>query len=412
MTLSKSTSRTTVVDVDVDEAGTSSNAARGGSGVLENIHRIASNATARFNMPNAKRYLILFIVSWNTLVLTVLSTSLLVATPEIALDLSTTPELLNVTNSAVLLAMGFSALFWSPLADIFSRRISYNAAIGFMTVTSVGTALAPDMKTFTAMRILSGCTGTYFMVAGQTIIADIFEPVRRGRATGFFQMGGVAGLGLGPCIAGIMVTYRSWRSIYWLQVAMSGLGFVLSLLLIPDIKSEVRQVHEKDIGGGRLSAWQVLAKFNPTHTFKQFLRPTVFLSDLTCGFLGVTQYGLLTCIRHIINPRFNLTTPLISGLFYIAPGVGFCVGAMAGGRLSDRTAKAWIAKREGVRLPKDRLNAGLIFFFSVLPVSMMLFGWSLDRQFGGLALPIVMSFWIGVGLMVAWNGLNTYTAGK
>lgn len=33
------------------------------------------------------------------------------------------------------------------------------------------------MKMFTACRILAGFEGSYNMVAGQTIIADIFDPV-------------------------------------------------------------------------------------------------------------------------------------------------------------------------------------------------------------------------------------------
>lgn len=41
----------------------------------------------------------------------------------------------------------------------------------------MGIALARDMGTFTAMRVLGGFEGTFFWVAGQTIIADIFEPV-------------------------------------------------------------------------------------------------------------------------------------------------------------------------------------------------------------------------------------------
>lgn len=132
--------------------------------------------------------------------------------------------------------------------------------------------------------------------------------------------------------------------------------------------------------------------------------------DLTCGLLAVTQYGILTSVRHVINPRFNLSTPLVSGLVYIAPGVGFFVGSVVGGRFSDRTVKRYMAKREGVRLPKDRLNSGLSGLFIVLPISMLLYGWSLDREFGGLALPIVAGFWVGVGLMGTFNALNTYTA--
>lgn len=46
-----------------------------------------------------------------------------------------------------------------------------------MFVPSIGAAVAPDLATFTAKRLVGGLTGTYFMVAGQTIITDIFEPV-------------------------------------------------------------------------------------------------------------------------------------------------------------------------------------------------------------------------------------------
>lgn len=136
-----------------------------------------NTAVVGYSLPKWRKYLILFVISWLTLVVTFSSTSMLIATPEIATDLSTTPEILDVTNAGVLVAMGLSALIWSALSDLFGRKRIYNVAIFFMFVPSIGAAVAPDLATFTAMRLLGGMTGTYFMVAGQTIITDIFEPV-------------------------------------------------------------------------------------------------------------------------------------------------------------------------------------------------------------------------------------------
>lgn len=161
------------------------------------IDRVPTNATNTPGLKTWQRYVILFIVSWNCLTITSTTTSLLVATPEIAATLHTTPESINIANAGVLVAMGAASLIWSPISDIFTRRVSYNAAIFVLFLTSIGTALAPDMATFTAMRILTGFTGTYFMVAGQTIIADIFVPVVRGRAVGCMMVGSVAGSALG-----------------------------------------------------------------------------------------------------------------------------------------------------------------------------------------------------------------------
>ncbi|GKZ20535.1 hypothetical protein AbraIFM66951_005860 [Aspergillus brasiliensis] len=377
---------------------------------LDRAERSSSPDASQGQQFGSKRkYLILFIISWNTLVVTFLSTSLLVATPEISADLSTTPEIINVTNSGVLIAMGCSSLIWSPLAEIFSRKQSYDTATLVIVAASIGTALAPSMSIFTLMRVLSGFTGTYFMVAGQTIIADIFPPVFRGRAVGCLQVGSVAGTALGPCISGIIVTFSHWRDIYWLQVAMAGFGSALSIFAIPNIKSEVRQLYEER-KETHITLHSVLRAFNPTKVFKLYLLPQVFLSDVTCGFLAVTQYGLLTSVRNVINPRFNFQSPLMSGLFYISPGMGFIVGSLVGGRISDHTMNRYIAKRNGIRLPKDRLNSGLPYLLLALPVSMLLYGWCLQKGFGGLALPVVLALLIGAGLMGAWNGLNTYSA--
>ena len=137
------------------------------------------NETERYPLlPKWRKYTIVFTVSWMTLVVAYSSTSLLPAAPEIASHFSTTVEIINATNAGVLIAMGFSSFIWGPISEIVGRRKAYNVAITLLFGCSVGIALAPDMMTFTVMRVLGGLQGTFFMVAGQTIIADIFEPVR------------------------------------------------------------------------------------------------------------------------------------------------------------------------------------------------------------------------------------------
>lgn len=125
-----------------------------------------------------RKHTILFIVSWMTLAATFSSTSLLPAIPKIALEFSTTMEIINISNAGVIIAMGSSCLIWGPISGIIGRRNAYNAAIFVLFICSVGAAVAPDFQTFTSMRVLGGFTGTFFMIAGQAILADIFEPVR------------------------------------------------------------------------------------------------------------------------------------------------------------------------------------------------------------------------------------------
>jgi len=91
--------------------------------------------------------------------------------------------------------------------------------------------------------------------------------------------------------------------------------------------------------------------------------------------------------------------------------MGFLIGSVVGGKLSDRAVKKWILKRNGVRLPQDRLNSGLITLFLVLPASTLIYSWTLQEGVGGMPVPVISAFTAGVGLLGTFNGLNTYSAG-
>ncbi|THC99333.1 hypothetical protein EYZ11_001145 [Aspergillus tanneri] len=345
-----------------------------------------------YSLPLWRKNAILFIVSWMALAVTFSSTSLLPATPEIAHDIHTTSETLNVTNAGVLCVMGFSCLIWGPLNLLIGRRFSYNIAILFL--------------------VLGGLTGTSFLISGQTILADIFEPVVRGTAVGFFMIGTVTGPAVGPCIGGVIVTYASWRIIYWLQAGMTGFAFILSVLFVPDINQERGSTStvEKVDPSPRRGIAEIIRMFNPVHIMRLLIYPNILLADLTCGLLSTFQYAILTSARSIFNPRFHLTTALVSGLFYLAPGAGFLIGSIVGGKLSDRTVRSWTVKRNGVRLPQDRLNSGLITLLGMLPVAALVYGWTLQKEIGGMVVPIVAAFFGGLALMGSFNSLNTYCA--
>lgn len=92
--------------------------------------------------------------------------------------------------------------------------------------------------------------------------------------------------------------------------------------------------------------------------------------------------------------------------------MGFLIGSVMGGKFSDRAVKKWIIKRNGVRLPQDRLNSGLATLFAVLPASTLIYGWTLQEGVGGMPVPIISAFFAGVGLLGSFNGLNTYSAGR
>lgn len=129
------------------------------------------------HLPNWHKSLILFVASLMTFCTSFSSTCLFPAESSIAETLNTTSENINICNAGVLIVMGSSSLVWAPLAATFGRRTAYNASICVLFLCSIGTALSINFEMFIAMRILAGFEGTFNMVAGQTLIADIFDQV-------------------------------------------------------------------------------------------------------------------------------------------------------------------------------------------------------------------------------------------
>lgn len=125
------------------------------------------------------------------------------------------------------------------------------------------------------------------------------------------------------------------------------------------------------------------------------------------------MYSLLTPIRYVLNPRFHLTSPLQSGLFYLAPGAGYLAGAFAGGRYADYVVKRYM-RRSQARHPEDRLRAALPFMGGVIPGCMLVYGWGVVEKGGdgggggGVALAVVVLFAQGVAQLFCFPSLNTY----
>jgi MFS family permease len=128
---------------------------------------------------------------------------------------------------------------------------------------------------------------------------------------------------------------------------------------------------------------------------------------LASSSLVWNMYSLLTPIRYVLNPRFELTSPLQSGLFYIAPGCGYLFGTFFGGRWADHIVKKWIGIR-GERVPEDRLRSCLVSMGVIIPACMLIYGWSVEKRVGGIALPVIMMFLQGVAQLFCFPSLNTY----
>jgi MFS family permease len=224
---------------------------------------------------------------------------------------------------------------------------------------------------------------------------------------GWFLSGTLIGPAFGPFVGGIIVTYKSWRAIFYLQTALAGVALVGAYFLLPETAHRMKK---DDMVGLPLREkanllWRML---NPWRVLRLYKYPNLIMAALASSSLVWNMYSLLTPIRYVLNPRFNLTSPIQSGLFYLAPGCGYIFGTFFGGRYADYITIKWKAKKGGIRVAEDRLRSAAPFMGIMIPSCMLLYGWSVEKRFGGIALPVIMMFLQGVAQLFCFPSLNTY----
>ncbi|RVX66590.1 hypothetical protein B0A52_09467 [Exophiala mesophila] len=336
------------------------------------------------------------------------STTILAAIPEVAETYDTSGSIINLSNALYLIFMGLSPCLWGPLSSLYGRRIICVITAFLFFAFSIGTALAPNLASYFIFRMLTAYQGTSFLIVGTSCLGDIYTPTARATALGWFLSGTLIGPAFGPFIGGIIVTYRSWRDIFWLQTALGGLATVLVIFFLPETIPEKKIEELRELPPKERTS-QIMHWISPFRVcILLFTYPNLLIAGLASSALVWNMYSLLTPIRYVLNPRFNLTSPIQSGLFYIAPGCGYLLGTFFGGRWADYIVKKWIVKRGGKRIAEDRLRSCYAFIGIAIPACMLVYGWSVDQAVGGIPLPVVAMFTQGVCQLFCFPSLNTY----
>ncbi|MFT4163684.1 MAG: DHA2 family efflux MFS transporter permease subunit [Microlunatus sp.] len=177
-----------------------------------------------------------------------------VANPAIksALDPNTN-NLDNVVwvTSAYLLAYAVPLLITGRLGDRFGPKNIYLIGLAIFTLASLGCGLSTSLGTLVAMRAVQGLGASLMTPQTMAVITRTFPPNRRGAAMGLWgATAGVATL-VGPLAGGLLVDGFGWEWIFFVNLPVGVIGFVLALILVPKLPTHP---HRFDIPGVLLSA--------------------------------------------------------------------------------------------------------------------------------------------------------------
>jgi EmrB/QacA subfamily drug resistance transporter len=134
--------------------------------------------------------------------------------------------------SAYFLARATSLPIFGKLADLFDTKNLLLFSIGLFLLSSLAAGASPSMGFLVGARVLQGigAGGNFALV--YIVLSDVAPPGKRAKTISFASsIWGIASV-LGPTLGGFIVSYFSWRWIFYINVPLGiaslvGIGFYL-----------------------------------------------------------------------------------------------------------------------------------------------------------------------------------------
>lgn len=177
-----------------------------------------------------------------------------VANPAIKAALD--PDTNNLGNvvwvtSAYLLTYAVPLLITGRLGDRFGPKRIYLVGLAIFTLASLGCGMSDSLGMLVAMRAVQGLGAALMTPQTMAVITRTFPAHRRGAAMGLWgATAGVATL-VGPLAGGLLVDAFGWEWIFFVNVPVGIIGFVLAWVLVPNLETRPQRL---DILGVVLSA--------------------------------------------------------------------------------------------------------------------------------------------------------------
>ncbi|CCE92155.1 spermine transporter TDEL_0D05710 [Torulaspora delbrueckii] len=207
--------------------------------------------------------------------------------------------------SVSLMVIGFSLgpLLWSPVSDLYGRRVAYFVSMGLYVIFNIPCAISPNISGLMVCRFLCGVWASSGLCLVGGSIADMFPSETRGKAIAFFAFAPYVGPVFGPLVNGfISVSTRRMDLIFWVNMAFAGVMWIV-VAFIPETYAPVilkrRAIKlRKETGNPKIMTEQEAQGVSFNEMMKTcLLRPLYFavtepVLDATCFYVCLI-YSLL-----------------------------------------------------------------------------------------------------------------------
>jgi EmrB/QacA subfamily drug resistance transporter len=155
-----------------------------------------------------------------------------VALPSIQRDLGIGLSQLEWTVNAYALTFAVLMLTGGKLADFLGRKRIFLIGLVIFTASSLACGLATSGGMLIGARTVQGVGAALMMPATLSIISATFPPRQRGMAIGIWAGVSAMALAIGPLIGGVITEHIDWSWIFFVNVPIGVLGFLVAWVVI------------------------------------------------------------------------------------------------------------------------------------------------------------------------------------
>lgn len=320
---------------------------------------------------------------------TVLATAL----PAMARDFGTRPLVMNVALTSYLLTLAMFIPASGRVADRFGARTVFRTAIGVFTLGSILCGLSQGVAFLVAARMLQGAGGALMSPVGRLVMLRAVSKADLVKAMAWLMIPATIGPILGPVVGGVIVTYLSWRWIFFINAPIGLVGIVLAGRYITNFRDEVRDGF--DLPGLALAGTALACLMFGIEVASRGVAATAVAALTLIGILAGLGYGW-RARRH--------TRPILDFSLMRIPTFRLSVLSGSCSRIAAGAQPFLLPMMLQVGFGDSAAQSGLITFATALgALGMRAFAPHLLRRTGFR--PVMIWAGIGSALLVAGCGL-------
>ncbi|KAJ6444123.1 MFS transporter [Purpureocillium lavendulum] len=153
---------------------------------------------------------------------------------DVARDYDVSVETVSLTTGLYMMGLGLGSVIASPTAILFGKRPVYLVSAIVFIGTCLWASWSPSFSSLLAARVFQGVAISPVECLPSATIAEIFYLHERAYRIGIYTLLLLGGKNLVPLVSAAIIGSFGWRWVFWIVAMVTGLGFVLLFLFVPE----------------------------------------------------------------------------------------------------------------------------------------------------------------------------------